>query len=360
MLNGRCILIISPESWGDNFLSKHHYALELAKRDNQVFFLGTKVEGEKLFIDGNIRELYSPKTIPAIRFLPSFIRRKIDLRTIDAVNRQIGSRPDIIWSFDNSRFYNLLSWGKDTLRIAHIMDYRMDYNLREHAHSASICFGVTSAIVNKLKRANPNSHFIQHGVQFSDVTKVEREVKNPLAVYVGNLNIPFIDWPLIFRTVDEFPEVCFEFIGSFGIDNLNDQISNGDQISRLAKRKNVVLRGVLEREALTARLHGADVLLVFYDHKNFFYEVSNSHKILTYLSTGKTIVSTWIEEYKDAGLLEMSYDDEEFLAKMKDVAGRLDYYNAKERCAKRMMYAKDNTYAEQVNRIESLLKVVKK
>ncbi len=35
----KTILLISPESWGKSFVSKHHYAVELAKKGNIVYFL---------------------------------------------------------------------------------------------------------------------------------------------------------------------------------------------------------------------------------------------------------------------------------------------------------------------------------
>src|SRR5579862_3671957 len=38
-LAGKTILVISPQAWGDMLISKHHYALELARRGNQVYFL---------------------------------------------------------------------------------------------------------------------------------------------------------------------------------------------------------------------------------------------------------------------------------------------------------------------------------
>ncbi len=39
MLNDKTILIISPQEWGKMLLSKHHYALELAKAGNIFYFL---------------------------------------------------------------------------------------------------------------------------------------------------------------------------------------------------------------------------------------------------------------------------------------------------------------------------------
>ena len=44
-LTNKTILIISPQGWGDMFISKHHYAIELAKKGNTVYFLNPPGEG---------------------------------------------------------------------------------------------------------------------------------------------------------------------------------------------------------------------------------------------------------------------------------------------------------------------------
>ena len=39
VLFNKAILILSPQAWGNMLLAKHHYAIELAKRGNDVYFL---------------------------------------------------------------------------------------------------------------------------------------------------------------------------------------------------------------------------------------------------------------------------------------------------------------------------------
>ena len=43
-LHNKTILLISPQSWGTMFLSKHHYAIELARRGNTVYFLNPPLQ----------------------------------------------------------------------------------------------------------------------------------------------------------------------------------------------------------------------------------------------------------------------------------------------------------------------------
>src|ERR1044072_3424593 len=38
-LNGKVVFIISYENWGKMLMSKHHYAIELGKAGNKVFFI---------------------------------------------------------------------------------------------------------------------------------------------------------------------------------------------------------------------------------------------------------------------------------------------------------------------------------
>ena len=47
-LRNKTILILSPQAWGTMFLSKHHYAVELARLGNRVYYLNPPETSEKL------------------------------------------------------------------------------------------------------------------------------------------------------------------------------------------------------------------------------------------------------------------------------------------------------------------------
>ena len=44
-LTNKTILVISPQAWGQMYLSKHHYALTLAQLGNTVYFLNPPKQG---------------------------------------------------------------------------------------------------------------------------------------------------------------------------------------------------------------------------------------------------------------------------------------------------------------------------
>jgi hypothetical protein len=85
---------------------------------------------------------------------------------------------------------------------------------------------------------------------------------------------------------------------------------------------------------------------------------SNSHKILEYLSTGKVVVSSRISTYeKQPELLRMpeSDDDSGLPALLQDTLARLPEFNSERLQSLRRTFALENTYAKQLDRIESRL-----
>src|SRR6186713_730734 len=53
-LRNRTILIVSPQSWGKMYVSKHHYAIELANYGNKVYFLNPPQTDKKEKMTGKI------------------------------------------------------------------------------------------------------------------------------------------------------------------------------------------------------------------------------------------------------------------------------------------------------------------
>src|SRR6202163_4975736 len=114
LLRNKVILVLSPQSWDKMMLAKHHYALELAKAGNRVYFLNPpdnkhwnlkkaseRVKIEPSTINSNLffidQRLYFP-------FFMQFHARKIyDLlikKQIRDILKMIGQPVDIVWSFD--------------------------------------------------------------------------------------------------------------------------------------------------------------------------------------------------------------------------------------------------------------------
>src|SRR5688500_2794155 len=101
-LSGKVIVMISPEDWGENLLSKHHLALSLARRDNIVWFICAVRENGNERIETILPNLTIVRHSPlrGINRLPSALARlaaRFEVREILKVIRQ---DVDIVWSFD--------------------------------------------------------------------------------------------------------------------------------------------------------------------------------------------------------------------------------------------------------------------
>jgi len=99
------------------------------------------------------------------------------------------------------------------------------------------------------------------------------------------------------------------------------------------------------------------VFLICYKPDYINYHGENSHKILEYLSTGKTVVSSHISLYSDSQLLSMAKKDrnEELISIIDDVISNIEKYNAPDLMKQRILFALENTYANHIHKIESHL-----
>jgi len=115
-LTDKNILIVSPEPWDHIFVSKHHYATHLAKRGNQVYFLNPPTGVFKLQqTDYQCVETIDYKGfLPGLKYFPSFIIRWLTRRVFDQLEQLSGVEFDIIWSFDNSVFYQFDAYLKES------------------------------------------------------------------------------------------------------------------------------------------------------------------------------------------------------------------------------------------------------
>jgi hypothetical protein len=360
--HGERILIISPEPWGKSLLSKHHYALELAKLDNLVWFLQPKWANQQLGQKPhhpNVQLLTDNYSLKGARFIPSPLRKWLYRRIVRRLEIHTGGAFSIVWSFDNSRFFDLDCFTK-AFRIHHMMDFHVDYQISRASKTANLCLGVTQGIVQKLKKYNLDSYFVQHGFAAQPPTafSLPSVVESKKAIYTGNLLMPFVNWPWLQALVQSQPDVHFFFIGSFGVSNLNEFAPEGPlaHIEIIRKSKNVTLIGECTPSQIRYVLPQADVLFFAYRSAEFPEILANTHKLMAYFDTGKPIVCSNVLEYLGKNeLLVMANSQEEFIANFEKVMQQYEYYNRTEWIEKRKSWASDNTYFRQIQRIENMV-----
>ena len=355
------VLIVSPEPWGSLHVSKHHYAMMLAARGSLVFFLNPpndSVNGIRIQAIDTVPGLYvvsAPRVAVGLRFYPAFLRLWLEARWLSQLEQAAGCRINVVWLFENSRFFNMRFAG-NRLKIYHQVDLNQDFHPTTAAATADICFCTTDFIRERLLPHNPRVYKIHHGLaqpaspQCLTVAQRDHFVGGGKhAIYIGNLEIAYLDAELLARAASSFPNVHFHFLGSY---------TKAGKLWQLAgDLTNVIWWGKVDSTLIPAILERSDVLLVTYKAALYREQLASPHKFMEYLASGKTVIATYTDEYKDhRDLVEMVDDNADYLAAFSRVINRLDDYNNPHRQKKRKVFAMANTYIKQFDRISSLVR----
>lgn len=377
-LKNKTILILSPQAWGTMFVSKHHYAVELAKRGNEVFFLNPPTQSvnnnnksivisasgihPKLFlIDQNIYFPYRLKyhALPVFHWLMKFHIKKL-IRTI--------SRPvDIIWSFDLGYLYPLRFFGRQTYKIFHPVDEPLNQRAIDAAKGANVIISVTHEILSKYNSYPVPTHFINHGVTdnfLANGRHTTSKIGNSIRIgFSGNLLRNDIDRDVLVKIIKQNPGCQFECWGSYTLEQTNIG-GAGDEstilfIETLKQQPNTILHGAVSSSDLAIEIQRMEAFLICYDVQKDQSKGTNYHKVMEYLSTGKVIISNNITTYsKQSELVQMVSERDSngsLPVLFNTVINHLADHNADELQAKRINFARSNTYPKQIERIENLL-----
>ncbi|QNF33815.1 glycosyl transferase family 1 [Adhaeribacter swui] len=362
------ILLISPEPWGANFVSKHHYALELVKRGNIVFYLNppSKGLGKKVFVQqlndcSNLKIVdYTPifrglNKLPA--GLSSFLMKLDITRILKVLNVDL----DIVWSFDPFRFQKL-NLFLSKFKIYHSVD--VHHTTKEYliAKNADVIFSTAHKILNKFSEIKLPKYFVNHGLAshfIDNKSLIKYSLVGDQLVkvgYVGNLNYKYLDKERLYKIISENLNCGFYFIGPRYSNNLSNAEINKEFFNQLEVLPNVYFLGQIPSKELPHYLCLFDMFLMCYKGDENIASMANPHKLLEYFSTGKIVLSHYIDEYaRYKDLLVMADNNENLPILFSKVVTSLDYYNSLDLQHKRKAFAYDNTYAKQLDRIESII-----
>lgn len=375
-LRNKTILIISPQAWGKMFLSKHHYAIELAKRGNTVYFLNPPGENnipqkksieiissgaeDNLWIINH--KLWFPYNI---KFHAMLLFHALMKPHVKKIKKKIPQPIDIIWSFDLGNYYPFYFFGKKAYKVFHPVDEPLNKTAIDSAKGCDIIFSVTREILEKYSKYPVPKYFINHGVSEKFfLSSNEKFNDGRIRVgFSGNLLRNDIDRQTLLNIITSNPEIIFEFFGSYTQKQSNisgvedDDLKNF--VASLQSRQNVVLHGAVAYEILAEAIQNMDAFLICYDIKKDQSKGTNYHKIMEYLSTGKVIVSNNVTTYKnEPELLQMTSERENNLqlpGLFKKIISDLQFFNRSDLQQKRIAFAKNNSYQKQIERIEEII-----
>lgn len=375
-LEDKIILLISPEAWGHNYVSKHHYANYLSQK-NKVYFLNPatsplknkpgKMNIQTETVQNNLHIVSYNNLLPRLNNLPKAVQRSVYKKQAKKIIAFLGeSKPDIIWSFDPFRYFDLGVWQVKRL-IYHTVDVHFN-KCYEHdiAASADLVLLSSELLRKNLSSSNSNIHYTGHAADidhFSSDSKVTPKLpgnKKVKAGLIGNFNHN-VDYDLIRNIATHNPEIDFVFVGPYSTHNLGEVSSSiEDQVNEINKMDNAHFIGSVPSEEIISWLNVFDINLVLYkeEKRNI---IINPHKMMGYFYSGKITICSWFNEYKDSDpeFVYVSKNNHEIPDIIKKVNENLPHWNQEDFMKKRRKFAIDNSYPNKLLIIEDLLKQIK-
>lgn len=360
-LQNKNILIISPEPWNFIYVSKHHYASVLAGKNN-VYFLNPPTSIKKIVIStvpgkANLHIIDYPVLVRGQRFLPAFLNRYLDRFIYKRFEKAAGCQFEVVWNFENSRFYDFSFLKGNILKIYHQVDLNQNFHPQLAAKTADFVFAVNDSIKDFLSKFN-KVYKVPHGFSgyFSDralsiLSCNSHCLKSPSVIqvyYVGNLNSKYLDNELLLTLIRMNKDVEFNIVGPIDM--------NSNFYEELESIVNVKMIGKVSSSEVMEYLDKADILLQLYRYNDFPKQLTSSHKTLEYLASGKVTVSSYMDEYEDQGdILLMGKSRLEIINLFEFAKKNLNELNSIDKMSKRVKFASKHTYNNLIKDIDFIL-----
>lgn len=353
-------------------ISKHHYAVELANRGNEVFFLNppnANLVDEFMVDELDIDNLYiihhKLNFSYKLKFRSETIFHWFMQKHIHKLLKYLQRDFDVVWSFDLGNLYPFNLFPKRALKIFHPVDEPLNTTALKSGKNAQIIFSTTNEILNKYQKHKAPKYLINHGLKeiFLQAKNIAGNTKKIKVGFSGNLLRKDIDREIFLKIVSQNPNIEFHCWGSYNIQQSNIS-GNTDEstkqfIRTLRATKNVYLHGVKITDELAKEYQQMDAFLICYKVINNKLIGENFHKTLEFMSTGKVIISNNFSFYRNQPTLVQMNNESKNNAELPDlfktVIQQIENYNTTELSILRKKFAEDNLYQKQIKRIESIL-----
>jgi glycosyltransferase involved in cell wall biosynthesis len=368
----RTALIISPQPWEHLQISKHHYARELAACGVEVYFLDPPSSGVSALCirDSGVPNLmvvrYPAPCYQRLRFHVRPFYDLLELGLVRQIRRAVGKPLDLVWSFDFNLFSKLRAFrGRWT--IFHPVDPLCGSHHYRATADADLVLSVSESILAPLRNIVAAAHVVPHGVapafaRLAATNEAWQPRPDGIKVgYTGNLTRAFIATDVILELVCTYPSISFYFWGNTG--GSPNSSERSAFIQRLEALPNCHLRGVLGTDELAEEMKEMDAFLLAYRVHPTESDLSNSHKLLEYLSTGRVVIASPLSEYADAApdVFRFAFDNDisSFQSTFADMLSRLEELNSAALVRTRRNIALANTYRHHWQFIRALLMEIK-
>jgi Glycosyl transferases group 1 len=346
-LQGHDVVIVSPQYWGDYWVSKHWIAYELSRRLRTVFIepplwvgglirspWANRTSFRRLLqplrrVDGNLH-VFSP------RFFPRLMERRDDSQTqpiIEALRRMGIHRP-IVLNFGTN--YDLVKRLQGAVTVYYCVDpaFPSAGHERDEAQTCAVSdlvYAVSETYRQHLAPLCPTQqlHVIPHGYAFPHARRIAedsevscpielRGLPRPILGFVGSIHDAYVDIDRVEGLARRRPQSSIVLIGPYQNNPLGPDLSSA-ALRRLRQLPNVHLLGPRHFLDVPRYVKYFDIGLVLVNIKDYKESAMTSKrthfKWLVYLAMGKPVVAPQVHEAEAiSSLVYLASDDESYNA----------------------------------------------
>lgn len=360
-LKGKTILVISNESWGPVWYSKHNYANELSK-NNKIYFIDPSPKFTLTSIFTSSVKIYPIKEnlflVKYKNIIPGYLRSKLLFHLNEIINsRRIykaivkkSTSKVILWSFDPYRFVFPKLLHVD-FTIYHYTDDYHNFGLNMILKKADVVLTISSMFLKEIIKNKKPFYITNHSIsreEFKvDKNFIEHKINDKdYILYVGTID-ERVDFSVLEDLICAFPNEKFVFIGRV-TSVLNTCFDN---IFIKAKYSNVKSLGVINFKDLRNYIAKSKICIAPMSETVRGNRI-NHQKLLQYLAQGKAVFCSSFEDYKMNNIL-YQYVSVEETHKLFNKA--LIEANDPKLIKKRIEFAENYTFDKQINRIEKFI-----
>ena len=360
------ILIVSPQTWTNHFVSKQYYAIHLKRMGHDVFFLNPirSVCKKKFNLCDIKREgSFGIKIVNLKIFYPLFLKKYthslfnlFQKLSFYLFKYKTKLKFDLVWSFDEENF-EMIDYIDAKKKIIHIVDPIINKE-KFIKNSSKFDLAIFISELFKIESFAKKNLVIPHGLNlfFSKKKKfkINEDSKLKKIALYGNFLSGRFDLNKIKYIIEKNNNIIFTLIGNSHHDhpykNLNSLTENTRIINALKKRTNVRILENIGVENLPKKISGHHLFLTILK-KN--YNV-NAHKLLEIISTGKPMISSYFDFYKnnlDLIYFPKNHTKFAFQVLIKKIFRNYKKYFNKNLFTKRIKYSSKFNYDTHINKI---------
>jgi glycosyltransferase involved in cell wall biosynthesis len=357
------VIILPIMDWGTRVQRPQQIALRFARSGRRVFYLHTSFRPDGISlrpVQDNLFEVQLPAAHPANLYFDPMSPELAGelLETLGVLRGSFGIIAAVC-------LVDLPFWSPLALRLRDAFGWKVVYDCMDYHRGFSTDRGqvaeqdemlaresdlvlVTSRFLLDQKRAqNPNTIRVPNGTEFehfrfppSGAPEPLRQLSCPIIGYYGAI-ADWFDTNLVAGLAHSRPDWNFVLIGSTLYADL----------APLQGLENVHLLGEIPYAELPAYLHAFNVAAIPFK-KNPLTDATNPVKMFEYLSAGKPVVATDLDELRQySDLVRLARTSEQWLEALESALAD----DAPERIRQRLDFARDNTWERRFEQIEASL-----